>query len=422
MPSLPFRSIILSLLLSTCTCSCLAKNKQVTINSIPEGAEVEVNGSVTCTTPCSISVPDYYFGVKRTAFSKHGIEPITVVLRKKGFASKTIQITTGPIHWKNLNGYNLYDYFLVDSTSYDIELDPVSNFFNQQTEIQPGLDTTAASSAVGAPILANEDIVRKSVPAIVIVSTPEGWGSGFLVSERGVVVTNAHVVGGRSSVDVVLNGGRTVESSSIYIDEDRDLALIKLPDGDYPFLRISHTLPPVGADVLAIGSPGIGSDVMTNTVTKGVVSGIRNFSDGTWIQTDAPLNHGNSGGPLLDKRGEVVGVNTLRAPVTEYSGMNFSLASTEIDKLIFAKFGVRLDATAPTQASTGLLKFTSTPSGADIVIDGVFLGTTPAELPTASGDRDVSVTKTGFKPFIRKVHVLAGANQTISVDLEPESK
>jgi serine protease Do len=408
--------------------ACFAGDKKVSFDTIPPGADVEVNGSIVCTSPCSINVPSYYFGAKRTALSRHGETPITVRILKPGYVTKTIELTTGPIHWKNLYGNNLYDYYLVSSTSYNVRLDAVTSFFGQP-ESPTGPTTTASTNVAStAPASApaqmgNEDIVRNATPAIVVISTADGWGSGFFVTKDGVVVTNAHVVQGHSSVSVVLSDGRTIESSDIYVDEDRDLALIKLSGGDFPLLKVSHALPPVGADVLAIGSPGIGSTMLTNTVTKGIVSGIRTFDDGTWIQTDTAVNHGNSGGPLIDSQGEVVGVNTLRAAPSEYSGMNFSLASTEIDSMLQSRFGVRLDSeTAETQPQTGLVSVTSNPSGADIEVDGVFVGTTPAELPIPAGEHTIRVAKDGFTPFERKLHVIPAAKQSVSPELVAESK
>jgi hypothetical protein len=106
---------VASLLLATV---CFAGDKQVSFETIPPGAEVEVNGSIVCTTPCAINVPSYYFGAKRTAFARHGETPITVRLTRAGYLTKTIEITTGPIHWHNLNGVNVYDYYLVSNTSY----------------------------------------------------------------------------------------------------------------------------------------------------------------------------------------------------------------------------------------------------------------------------------------------------------------
>ena len=97
----------------------------------------------------------------------------------------------------------------------------------------------------------------------------------------------------------------------------------------------------------------------------------------------------------------MVGVNTLMAPKSEYSGMNFALASTEIDKLVRSKFAVQLDANSAA-AETGLVSLISSPSGADVEVDGVFLGSTPAELPLAAGERSLRITKKGFSPFERK--------------------
>src|SRR5664279_2171289 len=95
-----------------------AGTKEVRIETVPPGAQVEENGSLVCTTPCSLKVPGYYFGAKHTAFSGHGIEPIRLRITKQGFVSKTFDITTGPIHWTNLNGVHLYDYYLIRSTHY----------------------------------------------------------------------------------------------------------------------------------------------------------------------------------------------------------------------------------------------------------------------------------------------------------------
>ena len=93
------------------------------------------------------------------------------------------------------------------------------------------------------------------MPAVVVVSPPEASGSGFFISPNGVVVTNAHVVRNHSSATVTMSTGTAIDSTNLYIDDDRDLALIKLTGGPYPYLKISHTLPEAGGDVLAIGSP-----------------------------------------------------------------------------------------------------------------------------------------------------------------------
>ncbi len=141
--------------------------------------------------------------------------------------------------------------------------------------------------------------------------------------------------------------------------------------------------------MIAIGSPV--SDQLTNSVTKGVVSGVRHGNHGTWIQTDTALNPGNSGGPLLNTSGEVVGVNTMKLVDSDVTGINFSLASAEVADLLRIRFGT--PATQPLAAAPSLstVSITSTPAGADIEVDGVFLGNTPSELPLAVGDRTVKM-------------------------------
>jgi len=112
---------------------------------------------------------------------------------------------------------------------------------------------------------------------------------------------------------VTTSSGRSIESTGIYIEESRDLAVIKVPVEGSPFLALSLTPPDPGSEVIAIGSPGVGPEgsqligqagnpELANSVTKGIVSGIRRGTNGMWIQTDVALNHGNSGGPLINQR------------------------------------------------------------------------------------------------------------------------
>jgi len=439
---------ICGLALAIGSTQAFASQHWVSLETIPSGAQVEVNGNVTCKTPCSIRVPDYYFGKKRTAFSSHGVEPIRARFTKEGYVPKTIDLTIGPIHWTNLYGNHVYDYYLMRSDGFRIQLDPVQAFVPSSILPSPPSTATAASS----PQTPGEEIVRQALPAVVSVSTPKASGSGFFITSDGVVVTNAHVVQDAASVTVLMPSGRELESTHLYVDDQRDLALIKVPISGNPFLKLSATLPAPGSDVIAIGTPGAhdvtGTLMLPNTVTKGVVSGIREFPEGTtesvpgraglWIQTDATINHGNSGGPLLNSSGEVVGINTLAFAATGTPGLNFALAATELTKMMESRFGVQppsTSATANTAASavqastatgeitssaTATVSFLSNPPGADIEVDGVFLGSAPAELPLQLGQRRVKIWKKGFKPYERTIQVLSGGVQRITVDLEAQ--
>ena len=155
-------------------------------------------------------------------------------------------------------------------------------------------------------------------------------GSGFIISHDGYVLTNNHVVAGADQVSVRLQDRRTLTAKVVGTDPKYDIALLKLNDGDnLPVVRIgdSRALKP-GQWVLAIGSP-FGFDY---TVTQGIVSAVgRNLGNGdqpytSFIQTDVPINRGNSGGPLFNMRGEVVGINSqIYSNTGGYLGVAFSI-------------------------------------------------------------------------------------------------
>ncbi|WP_299606043.1 trypsin-like peptidase domain-containing protein [uncultured Tateyamaria sp.] len=139
-------------------------------------------------------------------------------------------------------------------------------------------------------------------------------GSGVILGEDGIVVSNYHVVGQATDIRVVLNDGREYDARVLLGDQESDLAILKIDDAkDLPFLslRDSETVE-VGELTLAIGNPfGVGQ-----TVSSGIVSGLARSGGsngrgaGYFIQTDAPINPGNSGGALIDMRGQLLGINT----------------------------------------------------------------------------------------------------------------
>lgn len=410
-----------------------AGDKFVKLDTIPEGATVEINGSVTCTTPCSIKVPGYYYGAKHTIFAKHGIEPIMARFTKQGYLPREQRITVGPIPWTSLNGQNHFEYYLVDQNAFNIQLQPGAQFFPNPTTTAPSpapapgtpaMEAASVTTVSNAVPMSTEQVVHTAMPAVVVVSTANGWGSGFFVSAQGVIVTNAHVVGDSQTVKVSLSDGRTYQSGLIFADPDRDLALVRVPGDGFPFLKLADVPPQPGADVVAIGSPGLGDIALTNTVTRGVVSAVRKIDDEAWIQTDAAINHGNSGGPLLNNRGEVVGVNTLAARKSEYSGLNFAISSDELSRLVQTHFGVNLHPaeTAVSATAQGSISVESNPSGADIELDGIFVGNTPSEIPVQVGDHRVRISKGTYKPYERTIRVIAGARQNISADLDHDSQ
>lgn len=154
-----------------------------------------------------------------------------------------------------------------------------------------------------------------------------GVGSGFMVSPDGVILTNAHVVGGAKQVHVKLTDRRAFRARVIGIDQRTDIAVLKIDAKDLPTVKLGDPAElKVGEWVVAIGSP-FGFE---NSVTKGIVSAkSRTLPDDTYvpfIQTDAPVNPGNSGGPLFNMNGEVIGVNAqIYTHSGGYEGLSFAI-------------------------------------------------------------------------------------------------
>ena len=155
-----------------------------------------------------------------------------------------------------------------------------------------------------------EDMVSRVVPAVVSIHAGRSRGTGFYF-RPGYVLTNVHVIEGEASVEVA--AGETKRSARVMgTSPGADLAVLQVynPDPNQPVLRLGSARSlRVGQEVVAVGS-ALG--VLSNTVTRGIVSGLRRAGDVTLIQTDAAINPGNSGGPLVDRTGQVIGVNTLK--------------------------------------------------------------------------------------------------------------
>lgn len=197
------------------------------------------------------------------------------------------------------------------------------------------------------------DTVKAAEPAVVtIINTAQtrtqrngvvpsiAEGSGVIIDQQGHIITNAHVVDGAQQIQVVLNDGTNLDAKLVGADTVSDIAVIQvtgkmpafLPLGDSSALELGET-------VIAIGSP-LGS--YRGSVTTGVVSGLNRSVDGSGqedlIQTDAAINHGNSGGPLLNLAGQVIGINTLVVQNTNNGdvaqGLGFAIPSNTVSTIV----------------------------------------------------------------------------------------
>ncbi len=220
-----------------------------------------------------------------------------------------------------------------------------------------------------------------------------GEGSGFFVSADGYIVTNNHVVDHAKTVTVTTQDGKTLDAKVVGTDPKTDLALIKVNEsGDYPFVAFSKEQPRIGDWVVAIGNPyGLGG-----TVTAGIISAEgRDIGDGPYdrfLQIDAPINRGNSGGPTFNMKGEVVGVNTaIYSPSGGSVGIGFAIPATTVDSVIGALehggmvprgyLGVNIQPVTSEMAESIGLK-----SAGGAIVDEAMPGTPAAEAGLKPGD------------------------------------
>ncbi len=205
-------------------------------------------------------------------------------------------------------------------------------------------------------------------------------GSGFVYDKQGHIVTNQHVVDGAGTITVRFSNGKTYNARLVGVDRSSDLAVIKVSAPSSilkPVTLADSDAVEVGQGVIAIGSPFGLSD----TVTSGIVSALHRqmqapsrFTINDSIQTDAPINHGNSGGPLIDMLGRVIGVNTqIQSESGGSDGVGFAIPSNTVKKVVTQLIAGR----SPQYAYLGVQVATSlSPAGAALadVVSG-----TPAD-------------------------------------------
>jgi S1-C subfamily serine protease len=196
----------------------------------------------------------------------------------------------------------------------------------------------ALLDAYSRAVIGAVDLVSPAVVGIEIHhrrradGPPEGAGSGFLFTPDGLIVTSSHVVERARAVGVVLPDGRSFDADVIGQDAATDLAVLRISGGPFPWLQLGDSAAiRVGQVAIAIGNP-FG---FQHSVTSGVVSALGRSLRGRTgrliddvIQTDAALNPGNSGGPLVTTAGDVIGVNT--AIIMPAQGLSFAIASNTV--------------------------------------------------------------------------------------------
>ncbi len=196
---------------------------------------------------------------------------------------------------------------------------------------------------IGAADLSDEkksslaDLIESIQAGVVQITTSSGSASGFIISTDGLVITNEHVVSGESGVGVWLTNGRRYDAAVLDQDSTSDLALLKIDGVSLDPIAVGDSdRVRMGDEVLALGFP-IADTIGTNlTVTRGIISSTRIENGVRLLQTDASLNPGNSGGPLVNLDGEVIGVNSSRIEETDsgrpVTNIGFAVSVSELQR------------------------------------------------------------------------------------------
>ena len=433
-------------LLFLLTCPAPSFADKLRITSSPPGATVEIDGVAMGTTPFEREYPGGYFHKTRTAFGARLEHPMVARISLAGYATKELTLTEGPMEWLSLNGKSHGDYWLLKSNHFAVELQAISETFTGAVSA----NVSGTSSSLRPP-LSWEEVVLQAKPAVVYLKGLDKTGSGFFVTGTGVIITNAHVARGEESLLAMLSTGEQVEARVVYIDQELDIALVKV---DVPSTKTDFPhLPLISADgvrqgeaVLAIGNPG---DAMLFSATRGIVSAVGRFSNagpGTWVQTDAPINPGNSGGPLLNLRGEVVGVNTSKLIKKSVHGIGFALSSSDVlqvlhrfypevvaskpqetpqqeqEKSVAEEDSATVETSSvssgPVPGGVGTILISSVPDGAEIFVDEKFHGNTPATLKLSTGSHEIVLKFPGRADWKRTLEVLKSSKVTLRATLD----
>jgi len=423
MPSLRGpRTAILFLLL--CPVLTLAETLKITSN--PSGAKVEIDGVAVGTTPFEKDYPGGYFHKTKTAVGSRLEHGMVARISLAGYVTKEIRLTDGPSEWVSLNGHHHGEYWLFKGDHFEAELQPVGQVFTGGVLTKLSSGETELHSELSV-----EELVQRAKPAVVRLKSAEKAGTGFFVTETGVIATNAHLASGEESLTVALPEDQQYEGKVVYVDPEVDLALVKVEGSGFPRLTVADTATVrQGATVFAIGNPG---DAMSFSVTRGVVSAVGPFPEagaGVWIQTDAAINPGNSGGPLLNTHGEVIGINTQKLIKKDVTGIGFALSATNliavlqkfypsplptIEKLAVSSRRNQFQANVSDAQETGVgTVIFSEPEGAEVSIDNVPVGGIPAKFKVKAGLHTFQVKFGNDKPWLRNIVVLKDSQITLT--------
>lgn len=274
---------------------------------------------------------------------------------KKFFVSfllLTLSLTSHPETIKLKNGRSVEGKIVKKTDEYlkvDISGIPITYYFDEIESIDNKIiyiPKNTRSSSSNSYLKTPKDIFQSISPAVVYITTrtmtgEDYLGSGFIVDSEGIVVTNYHVVQSAEEVNVKLKDGTIYPATAvIHYDASQDICILKINAENLPAIPLGDSSSiAIGETIYCIGNP-LGLEY---SFSDGMLSGMRDFQRLKWLQFTAPISPGNSGGPLINSQGEVIGVVTFQAATGQ--NLNFALAIDEIKpfisqqpKMIFQEF------------------------------------------------------------------------------------
>ncbi len=267
------------------------------------------------------------------------------------------------------------------------------------------------------------DVENEVYNSVFVITCGNSLGSGFSVSEN-YILTNAHVVDNGSRVYLESHTGQKYIADIAAMDETLDIAVLYLPDANLPFLKFADLSEMhIGDDVYAIGAP----EGLSYTFTKGTLSAKDRIVEGqSYIQTDASVNHGNSGGPLINNSGDVIGMNTLKLDETE--GIAFAIPVSRINSYLNS-VGISIDGQTNVAGDVPVLEtqasetFAADSSSRETVLSPEI--NTDSEEPEDAGKLSIgeySIIASVFIVIIIACIIIHKKNRTVKVKTDPSER
>jgi len=320
----------------------------VAVNSSPPGATVTIKNEDGVTihqapTPFTITLQasdGYFDGADYTLETKYGIT--------------TLSSSLNPWYVGNIVFGGLIGLLIVDPATGAMWKLPKVAYVPGEQAVQSAAPSASTSPQVTRPtslpdpihlprqvpshrvFLGTEEIARRSTPAVFQVQCGDVSASGFGVTPDGYILTNHHVIEDGGEVRIVLPNGAEFSASVVAQVPRADVALLKVQGRDVPYLYLAEaSRVEIGEEVVVIGAP-LG---LRGSVTKGIISAVRQLEEVSLIQTDAAVNVGNSGGPVLNRYGEVIGIASLTVRKDLGEGLGFAVDTGTIMRSLDLRTG-----------------------------------------------------------------------------------